>query len=187
MPEEEAKRMRIVHDSNHFDEEMKRAMSEAKNAFGNNQVFIEKFIKAPKHIEVQIVGDHHGNYATLFERDCSIQRRNQKVIEEAPCTLLPPRKREEIQNLAIKVAKSCEYTGAGTVEFIADDQFNFYFFEMNTLLHVEHPVTEEITGIDLVKEQIIIANGKKLSLSNETLSILGRSIEIRVFAEDPSK
>ena len=180
------KGMRVVHDSNHFGEEMKRAMSEAKNAFGSNQVFIEKFIEAPKHVEVQIVGDHHGNYAALFERDCSIQRRNQKVIEEAPCALLPPKKREEIQNLAIKVAKSCEYTGAGTVEFIADDQFNFYFLEMNTRLQVEHPVTEEITGIDLVKEQINIAKGKKLSVSNETLTILGHSIEVRVYAEDPA-
>jgi len=180
------KGMRIVHDSSHFDEEMKRAISEAKNAFGNDQVFIEKFIEAPKHIEVQIVSDHHGNYAALFERDCSIQRRNQKVIEEAPCALLPPEKREEIQNLAIKVAKSCEYTGAGTVEFIADDQFNFYFLEMNTRLQVEHPVTEEITGIDLVKEQINIAKGKKLSISNETLTILGHSIEVRVYAEDPA-
>ena len=180
------KGMRIVRDSNHFDKEMKIAMSEIKNAFGNDQVFLEKFIKTPKHIEVQIVSDYDGNYVTLFECDCSIQRKNQKVIEEAPCTLFPPGKREEIQDLAIKVAKSCEYTGVGTAELIADDQFNFYFLEMNTLLHFEHPVTEEITGIDLVKEQIIIANGKKLSLSKETLSILGHSIEIRIFAEDPT-
>ena len=180
------KGMRIVEDSSHFDEEMKRAMSEAKNSFGSDLVFIEKFIEAPKHIEVQIVGDHHGNYAALFERDCSIQRRNQKVIEEAPCALLTAEKREEIQDLAIKVARSCDYSGAGTVEFIADDQFNFYFLEMNTRLQVEHPVTEEITGIDLVKEQINIAMGEKLSINNESLTILGHSIEVRIYAEDPA-
>lgn len=119
-------RMRIVHNSVHIDEEIKRAMSEAKNAFGNNQVFIEKFIQSPKYTEIQIVGDLHGNYSTLFERDCSIQRRNQKVIEKVPCTFFLL-ENEKIQNLAIKVTKSSENTGAGTVEFIDDGQFNFYF------------------------------------------------------------
>ncbi len=179
------KGMRIVHDPKDFEEQMDRAMSEARNSFGNDEVFIEKFISSPKHIEVQILGDQHGNIIHLFERECSIQRRHQKVIEEAPSALLTPERRKQIGEAAVNVAKSCSYFGAGTVEFIADENLDFYFLEMNTRLQVEHPVTELITGIDLVKEQIAIANGKKLSFNQDDLSINGHSLEVRVYAEDP--
>ncbi|WP_420578496.1 acetyl-CoA carboxylase biotin carboxylase subunit [Ekhidna sp.] len=179
------KGMRIVHDPKDFEEQMDRAMSEARNSFGNDEVFIEKFISSPKHIEVQILGDQHGNIVHLFERECSIQRRHQKVIEEAPSAVLTPEKRKQIGEAAVNVAKSCSYFGAGTVEFIADENLDFYFLEMNTRLQVEHPVTELITGIDLVKEQIAIANGKKLSFKQDDLNIHGHSLEVRVYAEDP--
>lgn len=179
------KGMRIVHDPKDFEEQMDRAMSEARNSFGNDEVFIEKFISSPKHIEVQVLGDQHGNIIHLFERECSIQRRHQKVIEEAPSAVLTPEKRKQIGEAAVNVAKSCSYFGAGTVEFIADENLDFYFLEMNTRLQVEHPVTELITGIDLVKEQIAIANGEKLSINQDHLSINGHSLEIRVYAEDP--
>ncbi|MDE0470542.1 MAG: acetyl-CoA carboxylase biotin carboxylase subunit [Ekhidna sp.] len=179
------KGMRIVHDPNDFEEQMNRAMSEAKNSFGNEEVFVEKFISSPKHIEVQVLGDQHGNVVHLFERECSIQRRHQKVIEEAPSALLTPERRKEIGEAAINVAKSCDYFGAGTVEFIADENFNFYFLEMNTRLQVEHPVTELITGVDLVKEQIKIAAGEQLPFNQDDLHINGHSLEVRVYAEDP--
>lgn len=179
------KGMRIVHDRNDFQEQMERAMSEARNSFGNDEVFVEKFISSPKHIEVQIVGDQHGNIVHLFERECSIQRRHQKVVEEAPSALLTEERRKQIGEAAVNVAKSCDYYGAGTVEFIADENLDFYFLEMNTRLQVEHPVTELITGVDLVKEQINIANGQPLSFSQENLSIHGHSLEVRVYAEDP--
>ncbi|WP_424964412.1 acetyl-CoA carboxylase biotin carboxylase subunit [Ekhidna sp.] len=179
------KGMRIVHDPKDFEEQMDRAMSEARNSFGNDEVFIEKFISSPKHIEVQILGDQHGNIIHLFERECSIQRRHQKVIEEAPSAVLTPEKRKQIGEAAVNVAKSCSYFGAGTVEFIADEHLDFYFLEMNTRLQVEHPVTELITGVDLVKEQIAIANGEKLSINQDDLSIYGHSLEVRVYAEDP--
>ncbi|MEP5288018.1 acetyl-CoA carboxylase biotin carboxylase subunit [Ekhidna sp.] len=179
------KGMRIVNDLKDFEEQMDRAMSEARNSFGNDEVFIEKFISSPKHIEVQVLGDQHGNIIHLFERECSIQRRHQKVIEEAPSALLTPERRKQIGEAAVNVAKSCSYFGAGTVEFIADVNQDFYFLEMNTRLQVEHPVTELITGVDLVKEQINIANGGKLSFSQDDLSINGHSLEVRVYAEDP--
>ena len=179
------KGMRIVNDPKDFEEQMDRAMSEARNSFGNDEVFIEKFISSPKHIEVQVLGDQHGNIIHLFERECSIQRRHQKVIEEAPSALLTPERRKEIGAAAVNVAKSCDYFGAGTVEFIADENLDFYFLEMNTRLQVEHPVTELITGVDLVKEQIKIANGEKLSFQQEDLDITGHSLEVRVYAEDP--
>ncbi len=179
------KGMRIVNDPNDFEEQMDRAMSEARNSFGNDEVFIEKFISSPKHIEVQVLGDKHGNIVHLFERECSIQRRHQKVVEEAPSALLTPERRKEIGEAAVNVAKSCDYFGAGTVEFIADENFDFYFLEMNTRLQVEHPVTELITGVDLVKEQIRIAEGEKLSFSQDDLTITGHSLEVRVYAEDP--
>lgn len=179
------KGMRIVHDHTEFEEEMERAVSEAKNAFGDGAVFVEKFITSPKHIEVQILGDQHGNIVYVFERECSIQRRNQKVIEEAPSAVLSPEVRKSIGEAAVNVARSCRYYGAGTVEFIADEQLNFYFLEMNTRLQVEHPVTEEISGLDLVKEQIRIAQGEVLSMRQENLKINGHSIEVRVYAEDP--
>lgn len=179
------KGMRIVFEESEFEDQMKRAVSEAKNSFSDDAVFVEKFITNPKHIEVQILGDQHGNVLYLFERECSVQRRNQKVIEEAPSMVMTPEQRKKIGEAAVNVAKSCDYYGAGTVEFIADENLNFYFLEMNTRLQVEHPVTEMITGLDLVKEQIKIAEGKPLSFSQEDLSINGHSIELRVYAEDP--
>jgi acetyl-CoA carboxylase biotin carboxylase subunit len=178
------KGMRIVESPADFESQMERAQSEARNSFGNDAVFVEKFISSPKHIEV--LGDQHGNIVHLFERECSIQRRHQKVIEEAPSALMTPEKRMEIGAAAVNVAKSCDYYGAGTVEFIADENFNFYFLEMNTRLQVEHPVTEQITGIDLVKEQIHVAEGLPLRFQQSDLSHHGHSIEVRVYAEDPS-
>ncbi|SMG30395.1 propionyl-CoA carboxylase alpha chain [Marivirga sericea] len=179
------KGMRIVEDPAEFESQMDRAVSEAKNAFGNGAVFIEKFVTSPRHIEIQVLGDQKGNVVHLFERECSIQRRHQKVIEEAPSSVLTPEIREQMGQAAIDVAKSCNYYGAGTVEFIVDDKLNFYFLEMNTRLQVEHPVTEQITGVDLVKEQIRIAEGKALSIRQEDLSITGHAVEVRVYAEDP--
>ena len=179
------KGMRIVEDPAEFESQMDRAVSEAKNAFGNGAVFIEKFVTSPRHIEIQILGDQKGNVVHLFERECSIQRRHQKVIEEAPSSVLTPQIREQMGKAAIDVAKSCNYYGAGTVEFIVDDNLNFYFLEMNTRLQVEHPVTEQITGVDLVKEQIRIAEGKTLSIKQEDLTITGHAVEVRVYAEDP--
>ncbi len=179
------KGMRIVHDPKDFEDQMERAMSEAKNSFGNDEVFVEKFITSPKHIEVQVMGDQHGNIVHLFERECSIQRRHQKVVEEAPSALLTPSRRSEIGEAAVNVARSCNYYGAGTVEFIADENLDFYFLEMNTRLQVEHPVTELITGVDLVKEQINVAEGEQLSFKQEDLSVNGHSLEVRVYAEDP--
>ncbi len=180
------KGMRIVEKAEDLDEQMQRAVSEAQSAFGNGAVFIEKFVTSPRHIEIQVMGDEQGNIVYLFERECSIQRRHQKVIEEAPSSLLTEKERAAMGKAAVEVAKACNYVGAGTVEFIVDDQRNFYFLEMNTRLQVEHPVTEEITGIDLVKEQLSIAVGKPLSFSQNDLTIKGHAMEIRVYAEDPS-
>src|SRR5699024_5376023 len=148
-------------------EQMKRAVSEAQSAFGDGAVFIEKYITSPRHIEIQVLGDQHGNILHLYERECSVQRRHQKVIEEAPSAVVSPTMRHEMGEAAVKVAKACNYYGAGTVEFIVDENLNFYFLEMNTRLQVEHPVTEVVTGIDLVKQQIYVAEGKKLSFEQE--------------------
>lgn len=180
------KGMRVVNHPEEFVEQMDRAISEAQSAFGDDSVFIEKFITSPKHIEFQIIGDQHGNIVHLFDRECSIQRRHQKVIEEAPSPTLTPEIRKVMGEAAIKVAKACNYYGAGTVEFIMDEQRNFFFLEMNTRLQVEHPVTEEITGIDLVKEQIKIAEGQIINFKQEDLSINGHAIECRIYAEDPA-
>lgn len=179
------KGMRIVESEADFEEQMQRAVSEAQSAFGDGAVFIEKFITSPRHIEIQVLGDQHGNTVYLFERECSIQRRHQKVIEEAPSAVVSPEMRKAMGEAAVGVAKACTYYGAGTVEFIVDDQLNFYFLEMNTRLQVEHPVTEMITGKDLVREQILIAEGQSLSFGQEDLKIHGHSVEIRVYAEDP--
>ncbi|HEY8402086.1 MAG TPA: acetyl-CoA carboxylase biotin carboxylase subunit [Cytophagaceae bacterium] len=179
------KGMRIVENEASFEESMLRATSEAQSAFGDGSVFIEKYIASPKHIEIQVLGDQHGNIVYLFERECSVQRRYQKVIEEAPSPVLTPEVREAMGKAAVNVARSCNYTNAGTVEFIMDENLNFYFLEMNTRLQVEHPVTELITGVDLVKEQIKIAEGKPLSFRQEDLKINGHAIELRVYAEDP--
>ena len=180
------KGMRIVEKEEELDEQMERAISEAQSAFGNGSVFIEKFITSPKHIEIQILGDKHGNIVHLFERDCSVQRRHQKVIEEAPSAVLTEELRNQIGQTAVDVAKACDYYGAGTVEFIVDEDLNHYFLEMNTRLQVEHPVTEMISGIDLVKEQINIAEGNPLPFKQEDLNIRGHAMEIRVYAEDPA-
>lgn len=179
------KGMRIVHNPEEFEEQIHMAMNEAQSAFGNNAVFMERYVNKPRHIEIQIIADTHGNIAHLFERECSIQRRHQKVIEEAPSSLLTPELREKMGKAAVDVAKACNYIGAGTVEFLMDADMNFYFLEMNTRLQVEHPVTEMITGIDIVKEQIAIAQGKPLSFRQENLKINGHAIEVRVYAEDP--
>lgn len=180
------KGMRLVHDPDSFDEQMQRAVGEATSAFGDGSVFIEKYISKPRHIEFQIFGDKHGNVVHLFERECSIQRRHQKVIEEAPSAVLTPGLRASMGEAAINVARSCGYYNAGTVEFIMDENLNFYFLEMNTRLQVEHPVTEEITGLDLVKLQIKVAEGEKLPFTQEQISMRGHAIEVRVYAEDPS-
>jgi acetyl-CoA carboxylase biotin carboxylase subunit len=178
------KGMRIVNQLEEFEVQMKLAVSEAVSSFGNGAVFIEKYVGSPRHIEIQVLADSHGNVLHLFERECSIQRRHQKVIEEAPSAVLTEDLRAEMGACAVRVAQSCDYVGAGTVEFLLDEKKNFYFLEMNTRLQVEHPVTEMITGIDLVKEQIKIARGEVLSFKQEDLSIQGHSIEVRVYAED---
>ena len=180
------KGMRIVEKELEFDEQMDRAVSEAISSFGDGAVFIEKYITSPKHIEIQILGDQHGNIVHLFERECSIQRRHQKVVEEAPSISITPAIREEMGRCAIDVARSCGYYGAGTVEFIMDENKKFYFLEMNTRLQVEHPVTELISGVDLVKQMIFIAEGKPLAVKQNELHLKGHSIEVRVYAEDPS-
>ncbi|WP_026464489.1 acetyl-CoA carboxylase biotin carboxylase subunit [Adhaeribacter aquaticus] len=179
------KGMRIVTDLGDFEEQMQLAVSEAVSAFGDGAVFIEKYIGSPRHIEVQVLGDKHGNIVHLFERECSIQRRHQKVIEEAPSSVLTPALREEMGQCAVNVAKACNYIGAGTVEFLVDENLNYYFLEMNTRLQVEHPVTEQITGLDLVKEQIKVAQGESLSFKQGDLKIEGHAVELRVYAEDP--
>jgi acetyl-CoA carboxylase biotin carboxylase subunit len=179
------KGMRIVEKAEDFKEQMDRAVSEAESAFGDGAVFIERYVGSPRHIEIQILADTHGNVLYLFERECSIQRRHQKVIEEAPSAVLTPELRKKMGEAAVKVAKSCNYVGAGTVEFLLDEKLNFYFLEMNTRLQVEHPVTEVITGIDLVREQINIARAEKLSFTQEDLKINGHAFEVRVYAEDP--
>jgi propionyl-CoA carboxylase alpha chain len=180
------KGMRIVTREAEFEEQMDRAISEATSAFGDGSVFIEKYVTQPRHIEFQIIGDQYGNVVHLFERECSIQRRHQKVIEEAPSSILTPALREKMGNAAVNVAKAAKYYNAGTVEFIVDENKNFYFLEMNTRLQVEHPVTEQITGLDLVKLQIRIAEGEKLPFTQQDLSIRGHAIEVRVYAEDPA-
>jgi len=180
------KGMRVVENDDEFDEQMDRAVSEAISSFGDGSVFIEKYVTSPRHVEIQVLGDQHGNIVHLFERECSIQRRHQKVVEEAPSAMLTPEIREEMGNAAVNVARACGYYGAGTVEFIVNDALDFYFLEMNTRLQVEHPVTELITGIDLVREMIYIAEGKPLSFQQEDLSMTGHAIELRVYAEDPA-
>jgi acetyl-CoA carboxylase biotin carboxylase subunit len=180
------KGMRVVEDDASFQEQMERATSEATSAFGDGSVFIEKYITKPRHIEFQIFGDKHGNVIHLFERECSIQRRHQKVVEEAPSSVLTPEKRKAMGEAAINVARSANYYGAGTVEFILDETLDFYFLEMNTRLQVEHPVTEEITGVDLVKLQIRVAEGEKLPFKQEDLKMSGHAVEVRVYAEDPA-
>lgn len=180
------KGMRLVESADEFESQMERAVSEAISSFGNGAVFVEKFVSKPRHIEIQVMADQHENVVYLFERECSIQRRHQKVIEEAPSAVLTPALRKKMGEAAVKVCRACDYVNAGTVEFLLDADLNFYFLEMNTRLQVEHPVTEMITGVDLVKEQIRVAEGHPLSFSQESLEINGHSIEVRVYAEDPT-
>lgn len=180
------KGMRLVESEDNLEEQMNLAISEATSAFGDGSVFIERFVTSPRHVEIQVLADNHGNVVHLFERECSIQRRHQKVIEEAPSSVLTPEIRQKMGECAKDVARACNYSGAGTVEFLVDDKLNFYFLEMNTRLQVEHPVTEMITGIDLVKEQIKVARNEKLSFTQEDLKINGHAIEVRVYAEDPT-
>ncbi|MCZ2099995.1 MAG: acetyl-CoA carboxylase biotin carboxylase subunit [Chitinophagales bacterium] len=179
------KGMKLVNHIDEFEDQMQLAINEAKAAFSDGSVFIEKFVTGPRHIEIQVLADAYGNTVYLFERECSIQRRHQKVIEEAPSAILTPALRKEMGEAAVNVAKACQYEGAGTVEFLVDDQRNFYFLEMNTRLQVEHPVTELITGLDLVEQQVRIARGEQLSFAQEDLTIQGHAMELRVYAEDP--
>lgn len=179
------KGMRVVESEADFESQMNRAISEAVAAFGDGSVFIEKYVASPRHIEIQVMADSHGNILYLFERECSIQRRHQKVVEEAPSAVLTPELRKKMGEAAVLVAKSCDYLGAGTVEFLLDENNNFYFLEMNTRLQVEHPVTELITGTDLVELQIRVARGEDLTIKQEDLKIKGHALELRVYAEDP--
>ena len=179
------KGMRIVEKEEDLESGMKRAISEATSAFGDGSVFVEKYVTSPRHIEVQVMADTHGNVLHFFERECSVQRRHQKVVEEAPSSILTPELRQEMGIAACKVAKSCDYVGAGTVEFLMDADLNFYFLEMNTRLQVEHPVTELVTGVDLVELQIKVARGEELPMKQEDLEINGHAVELRVYAEDP--
>ncbi|MEM8907516.1 MAG: acetyl-CoA carboxylase biotin carboxylase subunit [Bacteroidota bacterium] len=180
------KGMRIVEEAADLPEQMQRAISEATSAFGDGAVFIEKYIGSPRHIEIQVLADQHGNTVHLFERECSIQRRHQKVVEEAPSAVLSPDLRAAMGADAVKVAQACDYIGAGTVEFLLDENHNYYFLEMNTRLQVEHPVTELISDIDLVEQQIRVARGEQLAFRQSDLSITGHALELRVYAEDPA-
>lgn len=179
------KGMRVVENSQEFESQFDRAVSEAISSFGNGAVFIEKFVQQPKHIEIQVIADQHGNIVHLNERECSIQRRHQKVVEEAPSPVVNASLRAKMGEAAVAVARSCNYEGVGTVEFLLDKDKNFYFLEMNTRLQVEHPVTEMITGLDLVEEQIKVARGEALSYQQNEVKLMGHAIEIRVYAEDP--
>lgn len=179
------KGMRVVEKEADFEAQMNRAVSEAQAAFGDGSVFLERYVTSPRHIEIQVMADAHGNILYFFERECSVQRRHQKVVEEAPSSVLTPELRKQMGEAAVMVAKSCDYLGAGTVEFLLDEHLNFYFLEMNTRLQVEHPVTEMITGVDLVELQIRVARGEALALKQEDLKICGHALELRVYAEDP--
>ncbi|CAD0230270.1 MULTISPECIES: acetyl-CoA carboxylase biotin carboxylase subunit [Planktothrix] len=177
--------MRLVREDSELPKLFAAAQGEAEAAFGNPGVYLEKFIERPRHIEIQILADNYGNVIYLGERDCSIQRRHQKLLEEAPSSFITPKLRQKMGSAAVKAAKSINYTGAGTVEFLVDQSGNFYFMEMNTRIQVEHPVTEMITGLDLIAEQIRIAQGEKLLLHQNQVILRGHSIECRINAEDP--
>jgi propionyl-CoA carboxylase alpha chain len=178
------KGMRVVERAEDFAQSFERARSEAQNAFGDGRVYVEKYLVGPRHIEIQVLADGHGDVVHLFERECSIQRRHQKVIEEAPSAVLTPELRAAMGEAAVQAAQACDYVGAGTVEFLLDANRDFYFLEMNTRLQVEHPVTELITGLDLVAEQIRIAEGERLGYGQDELAIWGHAVECRVYAED---
>ncbi len=180
------KGMRIVYEKEKFASSIKAARSEALNAFGDDRVYVEKYLESPHHVEFQIIADSHGNVRHLFDRECSIQRRHQKVVEEAPCAFITEELRHEMAKAACEAARSCNYLGAGTIEFLVDKHRNFFFLEMNTRLQVEHPVTELITGFDLVELQIMVAEGKALPFKQEEVQRKGHAIECRICAEDPA-
>ena len=180
------KGMRVVDEPKDLVESMRMAQSEALNAFGDDRVFIEKYVRGPRHIEVQVFADAHGNVVHFFERECSVQRRHQKVVEEAPSAVITPELRAAMGESACAVARACDYVGAGTVEFLLDADRNYYFLEMNTRLQVEHPVTEWTTGFDLVELQLRVARGEPFDFRQEDLRQTGHSIELRVYAEDPT-
>ena len=179
--------MRVVTNQDELTNAFRTAQTEANNAFGNPEVYMEKYIEEPKHIEIQLLLDEHGNGVYLGERDCSVQRRHQKVIEESPSPAVTPEMRRKIGEIALKGAKSVGYNNAGTVEFLLDKNGEFYFMEMNTRIQVEHPVTEMVTNVDLIKEQIKVAEGSKLSLTQDQIQVRGHAIECRINAEDPAK
>lgn len=179
--------MRIANNESEIENSYNTAVAEASNAFGDGRLYLEKLILNPRHIEVQILGDHYGNIIHLGERDCSVQRRNQKMIEESPAYALSEDGRTKIRSAALMAAKAVGYTSAGTVEFVLDRSGNFYFIEMNTRIQVEHPVTEMITGIDLIREQLLIASGERLNICQSNVAVRGAAIECRINAEDPSK
>ena len=179
------KGMRIIENKDEFRSGIKAAKSEARNSFGDDRVYIEKYLVEPRHVEFQIIADTHGNVLHLYDRECSIQRRHQKVIEEAPCTILTEEMRAEMAEAAIAASKACDYVGAGTIEFLVDRDRNFYFLEMNTRLQVEHPVSELITNRDLVALQILVAEGKELPFTQDDVTRVGHAIECRIYAEDP--
>jgi len=179
--------MRVAHSRDELANAISTAQAEAQAAFGNGEIYLEKYVEEPRHIEFQVMGDMHGNLVHLGERDCSIQRRNQKVIEEAPSIVLTPELRDKMGEVAVRAARAVDYYSVGTVEFLLDKYYNFYFMEMNTRIQVEHPVTEMVTGIDLVKEQISVAAGEKLSISQADVDIRGHALECRINAEDPNK
>ncbi len=181
------KGMRIAQNEEEFPSLMKMAKAEAQAAFGNPDVYIEKFIVKPKHVEIQILADNFGNTVYLGERDCSVQRRNQKLVEEAPCAVLNEKTRRKMGESAVRLAKAVNYRGAGTIEFLLDINGHFYFMEMNTRVQVEHPITEMITGIDILKKQIAVASGEKLGLKQNDIKLSGHAIEFRINAEDPEK
>lgn len=181
------KGMRVAEDVSQLEKALQAARTEAVAAFGNGGLYLEKYIGRPRHIEVQVIADSHGNVCHLFERDCSVQRRHQKLIEEAPSPLLPEDRRQAICDAAVRMIRGAHYTNAGTVEFIVDDHFDFYFIEVNARIQVEHPVTEMVTGVDLIREQIRVAAGEPLSFRQEDLRCLGAAIECRINAENPDR
>ncbi len=179
------KGMRIIREAKELDDSIAACMREAKSAFGDDTIYLERYMERPRHIEFQVLADHHGNVIHLFERECSIQRRYQKIVEETPSVALSPELREKMGSVAVKVAKTAGYTNAGTVEFLLDESGEFYFLEVNARVQVEHPITEAVVGVDLVKQQIRIASGEELSLKQEELRQRGHAIECRIYAEDP--
>ncbi|MNX25219.1 2-oxoglutarate carboxylase small subunit [compost metagenome] len=181
------KGIRIAEDEDSLVQQITTAQQEAQKAFGNAGVYLEKYLTGMKHVEIQIIADRHGNVAYLGERDCSVQRRRQKLVEEAPCPILSPEKRKEMGEAAVRAAQAVDYSGAGTLEFLLSPDGQFYFMEMNTRIQVEHPVTEMVTGIDLIKEMISVAEGNPLSFTQEDVVINGWSIECRINAEDPAR